>query len=149
MLVLLALLSGGSPVPQAAATLLGIYTYSLDSDAGLHDEELDVFRRELGEHVASFGEMAYSRDEADVSVQFLGQGELSLRLGERGQLEGYSFAPDEGAPRMWALVHLGGYSRAFAVEGRGARKMSELGKTIADWVRERSSAIRERRLAPR
>jgi hypothetical protein len=144
MIALLALLSALS---FQAATRLGVYTYSLDSNAGFQDELVDLFRRELGKHVAPFGEMAYSRAEADVAVQLLGQGELTLQLGGDGEPEGYLFEPDEGARRLWALVHVGDYSRAFAVEGSGGRKMSELGKAIADWINDRSTAIRERRLA--
>ena len=147
MLVLLVLLSASSSAGEQAATRLGVYTYSLSSDAGFGDELLDLFRRELGKQLSSFGEMAYSRAEADVAVQFLGQGELTRRLGNGGEPEGYLFTPDENAPRMWALVHVGDYSRAFAIEGSGGRKMSELGKAIADWMNDSSTAIRDRRVA--
>lgn len=146
MLFTLALLAGAAltPSPQAADPL-ALYVFSLDSDSGFEDELLDVFRRELGRHVESFTQVAYSRDDADVAVQFLGQGELAIELSAAGETRGYAFTPDESAPRMWALVHVGGHSRAFAVEGTGARKMSELGQYVARWIRDRSTTIRERR----
>jgi hypothetical protein len=143
-------------VPHLAAALcavtllqapapLSLFTYSRDSAHGFKDELLDAFRRELAKHVDSFTEVAYSRDQAHVSVQFLGQGDLTVELGDGDQPVRYLWRLDENAPRTWALVRIGlpgQFSKEFSVEGRGARDLSRLAKAIADWIRDNSTAIR-------
>jgi hypothetical protein len=127
-----------------APSRLSLFTYSRDSAAGFKDERLDAFRRELGEHADSFTEVAYSRQGAQVSVQFLGQGELTIELVD-DEPPRYLWRPDEAAPKAWAIVRVGAgekFSKEFAVEGRGARDLSRLAKAIADWIRENAAAIR-------
>ncbi len=126
-----------------APSRLSVFTYSRDSIHGFKDELLDAFRRELSKHVESFTEVAYSRGEAQVSVQFLGQGELEVELGEADAPARYLWRFDETAPRTWALVRVGNFSKEFSVEGRGARDLSRLSKSIADWIRDNSEAIRD------
>ncbi len=135
-----------------APSRLSLFTYSRDSAHGFKDELLDAFRRELGKHVDSFTEVAYSREQAQVSVQFLGQGELTVEIGDENEPTRYLWRFDETAPRTWALVRIGRmgqkgqkgkFSKEFSVEGRGARDLSRLAKTVADWIRENSAAIRE------
>jgi hypothetical protein len=123
---------------------LSLFVYSRDSIHGFKDELLDVFRRELGKHVESIAEVAYSREEAQVSVQFLGQGELELELGEAEAPARHVFRLDETAPRTWALVRVGNFAKEFSVEGTGARDLGRLSKSIADWMRANASAIRSR-----
>ena len=125
---------------------LSLFTYSRDSAHGFKDELLDAFRRELGKHVDSFTEVAYSREQAHVRVQFLGQGELTVELGDGDQPVRYLWRLDENAPRTWALVRIGlpgEFAKEFSVEGRGARDLNRLAKSIADWIQENASAIRE------
>jgi hypothetical protein len=124
---------------------LSLFTYSRDSAAGFKDEILEAFRRELGKQVDSFTEVAYARDEAQVSVQLLGQGDLTVELSDGGDAVRYLFRFDEAAPRIWALVRVGEFVKEFSVEGRGARDLSRLAKAIADWIRDNSSAIRAAR----
>ena len=129
-----------------APSRLGLFTYSRDSAQGFKDELLDAFRRELGKHTDSFTEVAYSREQAEVSVQFLGQGDLTVELADGPDGEEtarYLWRFDETAPKTWALVRVGKFSKEFSVEGRGARDLSRLAKVIADWIRENSAAIRE------
>jgi hypothetical protein len=132
---------------------LSLFVYSRDTLHGFKDESLDTFRRELGKHVESFTEVAYSREEAQVSVQFLGQGDLEVELGDAGEPVRYLWRTDKNAPRTWALVRvarkgqlnqLGVFSKEFSVDGGGGRDLSRLGKSIADWIQENSTAIRER-----
>jgi hypothetical protein len=144
-------------VPNLAAVLyavtllqapapLSLFTYSRDSAHGFKDDLLDAFRRELGEHAGSFTEVAYSREQAQVSVQFLGQGDLTVELGDGDQPVRYLWRLDENAPRTWALVRIGlpgEFAKEFSVEGRGTRDLSRLAKSIADWIQENQSAIRE------
>jgi len=134
-----------------APSRLGVFTYSRDSAHGFKDDLLDVFRRELGKH-ADFIEVAYSREQAQVSVQFLGKGDLTVELGDGDEPARYLWRFDEGAPRTWAVVRIGRmgpkgekgkFSKEFSVEGTGARDLSRLAKAIADWIRENSAAIRE------
>ncbi len=120
---------------------LRVYTYSRDSAVGFKDELLESFRRELGKHIESIAEVAYTREEAQVSIQFLGQGELTVELGE-DEPPRYLWRFDETASRTWALVRIGKFSKEFAVEGRGARDLGRLAKTIADWIRENEPTIR-------
>jgi hypothetical protein len=125
---------------------LSLFTYSRDSAHGFKDELLDAFRRELGKHVDSFTEVAYSREQAQVSVQFLGQGELTVELGDGDQPVRHLWRLDENATRTWALVRVGlpgAFAKEFSVEGRGTRDLSRLAKSIADWIQENASAIRE------
>lgn len=96
---------------------LSLFTYSRDSAAGFKDETLDAFRRELGRHVDSFTEVAYSRNEAQVSVQFLGQGDLTVELGDGSDTVRYLWHFDEAAPRTWALVRVGGFVKEFSIDG--------------------------------
>ncbi len=127
-----------------AQSPLSVFTYSRDSAQGFKDELLDVFRRELGKHVDSFTEVAYSREQAHVAIQFLGQGDLTVELGDGDQPVRYLWRLDENAPRTWALVRIGlpgQFSKEFSVEGHGTRDLSRLAKAIADWIRENSSAI--------
>ncbi|MGH9318434.1 MAG: hypothetical protein ACRD3V_00875 [Vicinamibacteria bacterium] len=128
-----------------AASPLSLFTYSRDSAAGFTDELLDVFRRELGKHVESFTEVAYSREQALVSVQFLGAGDLEVELGSEEEPVKYVWRGDENAGRMWALVRIGRFSKEFSVEGSGARDLSRLAKGVSDWIRTNSVAIRESR----
>ena len=132
---------------------LDLFVYSRDTLHGFKDEFLDTFRRELGKHVESFTEVAYSREEAQVSVQFLGRGDLEVELGDAGEPVRYLWRSDENAARTWALVRvarkgqlgeLGVFSKEFSVDGGGGRDLSRLAKSIADWIRENSSAIRAR-----
>jgi hypothetical protein len=136
------------PLLQAPSRL-SLFTYSRDSAAGFKDELLDAFRRELLKQVDSFTEVAYSRDEAQVSVQFLGQGELTLELGDEGDSVRYLWRYDEAAPRTWALVRVGGFVKEFSEEGRGARDLGRLAKSISDWIRDNSAAIRAPRARSR
>ncbi len=129
-----------------APSPLSLFTYSRDTVHGFKDELLDAFRRELGKHVDSFTEVAYSREQAQVSVQFLGPGDLTVELGDGDQPARYLWRVDENAPRTWALIRIGragAFSKEFSVEGRGARDLSRLAKSIADWIQENASAIRE------
>ena len=141
-----------------APSRLSLFTYSRDSVHGFKDELLDAFRRELEKHVDSFTEVAYSREQAHVSVQFLGQGDLTVELGDGDEPARYRWRTDETAPRTWALVRIGQmgqkgqmgqmgqkgmFSKEFSITGRGARDLSRLAKAIADWIRENSAAIRE------
>jgi hypothetical protein len=132
---------------------LSLFTYSRDSVHGFKDELLDTFRRELSKHVDSFAEVAYSREEAQVSVQFLGQGDLTVELGDAGEPLRYLWRTDANAPRTWALVRvarkgqlnqMGSFSKEFSVDGVGGRDLSRLAKSIADWIRENETAIRDR-----
>ncbi len=122
---------------------LSLFTYSRDTLHGFKDEQLDVFRRELGKHADSFTEVAYSREQAEVSVQFLGQGDLEVELGDGDEGTRYRWRFDETATKTWALVRVGKFSKEFWVEGQGVRDLSRLAKKIADWIRENSAAIRE------
>ena len=129
-----------------APSRLSLFTYSRDSAHGFKDELLDAFRRELGKHVDSFTEVAYSREQAQVSVQFLGPGDLTVELGDGDEPARYLWRLDETAPKTWAVVRvgqMGKFSKEFSVEGRGARDLGRLAKAIADWIRENSAAIRE------
>lgn len=136
------------PVPLPPATHrapkpLRLYVYSRDSASGFKDELLDIFRRELAKHVESVTELAYDRKEADVSVQFLGQGELTVVLGDADEVTRYLWRGDEEAERTWALVRVQKFSKEFSLVGSGGRDLSRLAKNIADWIRENSVAIRQ------
>lgn len=127
---------------------LSLYTYSRDSASGFKDELLDVFRRELGKHLESKTEVAYGREGADVSVQFLGQGELTVELGGEGEQARYLWRGDETAPRMWALVRVQKFSKEFSLAGSGSRDLSRLAKSVADWIQENATSIREAAATP-
>jgi hypothetical protein len=146
-LLVLALLSSvaapGTSNALQAPRRLSLYTYSRDSASGFKDELLDVFRRELGKHLESGTEVAYDRKGADVSVQLLGQGELTVVLGDEGDAARYLWRSDEASPRMWALVRVQKFSKEFSLAGSGGRDLSRLAKIVADWIRENASAIRE------
>ena len=124
-----------------APSRLSLFTYSRDSVHGFKDELLDAFRRELGKHAESFAEIAYSREQARVSVQFLGQGELTVEIRDVEEPERYLWRSDVTASKTWALVRVGTFSKEFSVEGQGVRDLSRLAKAIADWIRENAAAI--------
>lgn len=126
---------------------VSIYTYSRDTEHGFEDEHVDAFRRELGKYASPVMELAYTRDSAELTVQFLGQGELTVELGPNGHAVGHRWTPDDEAPRMWAIVRMPSpqpYSKEFSVVGSGGRDLSRLAKAIGDWLQENSTAIRER-----
>lgn len=123
---------------------LSLFTYSRDSIHGFKDETLEAFRRELGKHTESFAEIAYSRGEARVSVQLLGQGDLVIEIAGGEESARYLFRSDETAPKTWALVRVGSFSKEFSAEGQGVRNLSRLAKTIADWIRNNAAAISAR-----
>lgn len=134
-----------------APSRLSLFTYSRDSVHGFKDELLDTFRRELGKHADSFTEVVYSREQARVSVLFLGQGDLTVELGDGSEPARYSWRFDDAARRTWALVEIDQkgqlgqmrkFSKEFSVEGGGVRDLSRLAKTIADWIEENAAAIR-------
>jgi hypothetical protein len=136
-----------STSPQAARPI-SLYAFSRDSDAGFKDELLDTFRRELGKHLESVSELAYDRKGADVSVLFLGRGELTVEIGDAGEPTRYLWRGYEEAERMWALVRVRSFSKEFSVAGSGGRDLSRLAKAIADWVRDNSTTIRQGAPAP-
>lgn len=145
-LVTLALL-----LPEALAAAqpppVGIYTFSRDSEAGFQDELLDGFRRELGKYADSFMEIAYERDRAEVTIQFLGQGELAVELDENGDAVRHLWTADDKALRMWAVVRIGGtggFAKEFSVRGSGGRDISRLAKSIGEWLLANSTKIRDR-----
>jgi hypothetical protein len=137
-----ALLLLASLALQTPTARLGLFVYSRDTAHGFKDESLEVFRRAIGEQVEEFLDIAYSREEAYVSVQYLGPGELSVELGEIDEPARYFWRADEKAIRTWAVLRIGSFSKEFSVEGHGARDLSRLAKMIADWVRENSAALR-------
>jgi hypothetical protein len=140
---LAATLAASATTTQPAGRIR-LYSFSRDSAAGFQDELQDVFRRELGKHVESFTEVAYDLEGAQVSVQFLGQGDLTVELGEPGEPARYLWRPDEQGTRFWALVRVGSFSKEFSLEGSTARDLSRLAKKVADWIRDNSGPIREK-----
>jgi hypothetical protein len=121
---------------------LSLYAYSRDSAEGFKDDLLDVFRRELGKHLEAVTAVAYERKDADVSVLFLGQGELTVELGDEGEPVRHLWREDDEAGRMWALVRIRSFSKEFSLEGSGSRDLGRLAKTIADWIRDNATTIR-------
>ena len=125
---------------------VGIYTYSRDSNQGFKDEHLDTFRRDLGKYASPLMELAYSRESAQITVQFLGQGDLTIELDTTGKAVRHLWSPDDKARRMWAIVRMGRdqpFSKEFSVTGSGGRDLSRLAKAIGDWLQENSTIIRE------
>jgi hypothetical protein len=129
--------------PSQAGGRVSLFVYSRDSAAGFADELLDLFRRDLGKHAESFTEVAYDAASADVRVELLGQGDLTVEIGPEEAVS-YLFRPDDRAPRMWAIVRVKDSSKEFGLEGEGGRDMSRLAKAIADWLEKNSGAILER-----
>ncbi len=131
---------------EAQPNPVGIYTYSRDSNQGFKDEHLDTFRRELGKYASPLMELAYSRESAQITVQFLGQGDLAIELDTTGKAVRYLWTPDDKARRMWAIVRIGddqAFSKEFSVTGSGGRDLSRLAKVIGDWLKDNSAVIRE------
>lgn len=131
---------------EAQPNPVGIYTYSRDSSQGFKDELLDTFRRDLGKYASPLMELAYSRESARITVQFLGQGELAIELDTTGKAVRHLWSPDDKARRMWAIVRIGHnppFSKEFSVAGSGGRDLSRLAKAIGDWLQKNSSIIRE------
>lgn len=147
-MIILFILVGALAAETAAVqpSPVSIYTYNRDSEHGFGDEHLDAFRQELGKYASPVMELAYTRESAVLTVQFLGQGELSVELGPNGHAVGHRWTPDDEAPRMWAIVRLPStptYSKEFSVVGSGGRDLSRLAKAIGDWVQQNSTRIRE------
>ena len=135
----------GATTPTAQP-LVGIYTYSRDSESGFKDERLDMFRRELGKYASPLMELSYSRESAQLTVQFLGQGNLAIELDSTGEAVRHLWTPDDKAPRLWAIVrmaHPKPFSKEFSVGGSGGRDLSKLAKDIGDWIQQNSTVIRE------
>ena len=91
-------------------------------------------------------ELAYSRESAQITVQFLGQGDLAIELDTTGKAVRHLWSPDDKAGRMWAIVRMGRdqpFSKEFSVTGSGGRDLSRLAKAIGDWLQENSTIIRE------
>ena len=137
---------------DAQPSPVGIYTYSRDSSQGFKDEHLDAFRRDLGKYASPLMELAYSRESAQITVQFLGQGELAIELDTTGKAVRHLWTPDDKARRMWAILRIEPigptgpdqpFSKEFSVAGSGGRDLSRLAKAIGDWLQENSSIIRE------
>ena len=131
---------------EAQPNRVGIYTYSRDSNQGFKDEHLDTFRRALGKYASPLMELAYSRESAQITVQFLGQGDLAIELDTTGEAVRHLWTPDDKARRMWAIVRIGHdqpFSKEFSVTGSGGRNLSRLAKDIGDWLQENSTIIRE------
>ncbi len=131
---------------EAQPNPVGVYTYSRDSNHGFKDEHLDLFRRDLGKYSSPLMELAYSRESAQITVQFLGQGELAIELDTTGRAVRHLWTPDDKARRIWAIVRIGHdqpFSKEFSVTGSGGRDLNRLAKAIGDWLKENSSIIRE------
>ena len=132
---------------EAQPKPVGIYTFSRDSNEGYHDELLDTFRRELGKYASPLMEIAYSRETADITVQFLGQGTLAVELDTDGNAVRHLWTPDDEAPKLWAIVRFARgekpSSKEFSVRGSGGRDVSRLAKAIGDWLQQNSTVLRE------
>ena len=142
-IVILSLTAG---LIEAQPNPVGIYTYSRDSNQGFKDEHLDTFRRELGKYASPLMELAYTRESAQITVQFLGQGDLVIELDTTGKAMRHLWTPDDKARRMWAIVRIGDdqpFSKEFSVTGSGGRDLSQLAKTVGDWLKDNSTVIRE------
>ena len=142
-IVILSLTAG---LIEAQPNPVGIYTYSRDSNQGFKDEHLDTFRRELGKYASPLMELAYTRESAQITVQFLGQGDFVIELDTTGKAMRHLWTPDDKAPRMWALVRIGDdqpFSKEFSVTGSGGRDLSRLAKTVGDWLKDNSTVNRE------
>ncbi len=133
-----------SSVALAQAPRPSLYTFSSDSDAGFEDERLESFRRDLGDFVKKFMELGYSKETALVSVQFLGQGELTVELDASGMPARHLWVPSDDAPGMWAIVRVGDFAKPFDVDGSGARSLSRLAKSISEWLEKNEPALRKR-----
>lgn len=151
-IVLIAIMSLAMESLEAQPRPVGIYTFSRDSHAGLKDERLDTFRREVGKYASPLIELAYSRESARVTVQFLGQGELAVELDTNGDAARHLWTPDDEAPKMWAIVRIvhvrpsaadTPFSKEFSVAGSGGRDLSRLAKAIGDWLQSNSTLLRE------
>ena len=144
VIVILSLAAG---LLEAQPNPVGIYTYSRDSNQGFKDEHLDTFRRELGKYASPLMELAYSRESARITVQFLGQGALAVELDTTGKPVRHLWTPDDETARLWAIVRIGDddqpFSKEFSVKGSGGRDLSRLAKAIGDWLQDNSSVIRE------
>ena len=138
-----AVLAAATGALGAQPTRISVYTFSRDSEARLHDERLDTFRRELGEYAEPVMELAYSRESAHVTVLYLGQGRLAVELDEAGRAVRHMWTPDEGAKKMWAVLRMGTFSKEFSESGSGGRDLSRLAKSIGDWLQANSTVIRE------
>ena len=124
-----------------------VYVYSRDSEAGLNDDKLDMFRRELGKYAEPAMAIGYSREEADVSIQFLGAGSLTVVIGESGAATSHHFVPGGETPHLWVIVRrsrLPGYAKEFTVDGAGGRDVSRLAKDVGDWIRDNASQLSRR-----
>ena len=142
-IVILSLTAG---LIEAQPNPVGIYTYSRDSNQGFKDEYLDTFHRELGKYASPLMELACTRESAQITVQFLGQGDLVIELDTTGKAMRHLWPPDDKAPRMWAIVRIGDdqpFSKEFSVTGSGGRDLSRLAKTVGDWLKDNSTVIRE------
>lgn len=137
---------GGRLIETVQPRQISVYTYSRDSDQGFKDERLDTFRRELGKYASPLMELGYARETADVTVQFLGQGDLAIELDADGKPVRHLWTPDDEAQRMWAVVRIGRerpFAKEFSVRGSGGRDISRLAKAIGDWLQNNSTVIRE------
>lgn len=138
-----------STLPSVSAQAPGhvsLHVYSRDSRAGFEDERLDLFRRELGRYVEDYTEVAYDTESAQVGVQFLGPGVLSVAIGLDGKTESHLFTPDEEADRTWAILRVGTFAKEFYIDGSGGRDIARLAKSVSDWLARHRATIRERYL---
>lgn len=133
-------------VAAQAPGRISVYTYSRDSAAGFKDDRLDIFRRELGRYIATFMEVAYDTESAQVRLLFLGPGELSVALGPDGETEHHLFTPEEKADRTWVVLRVETFSKEFSVLGSGGRDLTRLAKSVSDWLSAHTTTIRERYL---
>ncbi len=133
-----------SPAIPAAPGAVSVYVFSRDSAAGLEDERLDTFRRELGKYAEPAMTIGYDLDDAGVSVQFLGPGRLSIELDMKGLAVRHLWTPDDGASKMWAILrirNIGHFAKEFSIEGSGGRDLSRLAKDIGEWLTKNRSRI--------
>ena len=133
-------------VTAQAPGRISVYANSRESAAGFKDDRLDIFRRELGKYAASFMEIAYEAEGAQVRLLFLGPGELSVALGPDGETEHHLFTPDEKADRTWVVLRVETFSKEFSVPGTGGRDLARLAKSVSDWLSAHTTTIRERYL---
>ena len=146
LVAVVSLAAGSLPAVSVQPHPVGIYTFTRDSNHGFKDELLDTFRRELGKYAAPLMELAYTRESAQITVQYLGQGELAIEIDPDGKAVRHLWTPDEKAPRIWAIVRIDQdqpFSKEFSVTGSGGRDVSRLAKAVGDWLQQNSTVIRE------
>lgn len=145
ILLLVASLGFGAASEVEAQPSLACFVSSADTEAGFKDESLLRFQKELRRFGEPHLDIVETKESADVRVQFLGRGKLSVQIPESESTQSrIMFEPNPEAETLWALARIGTFVKPMSSKGPRNRALSRLASDLSQWLADNQDHILKR-----